>query len=341
VGFGALGLLVCLRSADAWGAPGDARGFSLEWRGACDGAVATRTRLTELLGGDPAACSEPPLSVAVAVIETDTALDVVIETRQGARLFRREFVSESCREAVEGTALILGFAIDPELEVEALARAAEPRTESLPAPAGGVVEPVPQPEPVRRPNQVRSRPIRFDVGEDRDGADRTLRWSAAGAALLADGLVPSLAFGAELGVGLEWGAAAFDARGFWLAPRRVTFGDSPNEGADIGAYGGAAQGGVRWLSADPLQAWAHASLWYAQLFASAIGTPGRKEGASGWMAATGGVSGSLRLSSSLSLLVRAEIGWSLARPRFLIENRELFQAPGFLIFGSIGPRVRF
>jgi hypothetical protein len=167
------------------------------------------------------------------------------------------------------------------------------------------------------------------------------RWSISGSGLLMGRVLPASGFGVELGVGFESGPAAFEARGFWLSPRRAMFSDSSNEGADIGAWGGALQGGARWLSVGPLRASAHGSVWYALQVAEAVGTPGRNRGRGGWLAATAGVSGSLPWGGSTSLFVRGDAGAALARPRFLIENRELFQSPVLVVAGALGVRLHF
>ena len=317
---------------------GASHDFELVWSGLCDGSAATRSRLSELLGADPALRTSPPMQVAVEVKPESSGLSVTIVTRQAARSFRRELSSEDCAGAIEASALVLAFAIDPNLVMDAPHHAVEPP--ATVSPSAAEKSPPPGGAPARAGvlGAGRTEPPEADALEP---TPRDVRVVLSGAGIATFGIVPSVGFGAELGARVDIDRLELGARGFWLGERVAAREGSNGASADIAAFGAGVQLGVRVLDVGAAELSAHAALLYALQSARRVGDDVPASGSAGFLGAALGPTLAFTPVKPLALFVRGEVAVPLARPRFLLGDRELFRSAELAAIFAAGVSARY
>lgn len=330
-------LLPCSVAAgsEPTGAPRD---FELVWSGLCDGSDATRLRLAALLGADPALRTSPPMHVAVEVKPTGSGLSVKIVTQQAARSFRREFSSEDCAGAIEASALVLAFAIDPNRVMDAPDRAVEPRATASPNAAEKSPQHRGAPTPAVVLGAGGTEPPQADAPEPTPSDVHAV---LSGAAIATFGIVPSVGFGAELGARVDIDRFELGARAFWLGERVAAREGSNGASADIGALGAGVQLGVRVLEVGAAKLSAHAALLYARQSARRVGDDLPASGSAGFLGAALGPTLAFTPVKPLALFVRGELVVPLARPSVVLGDLQLFRSAEVATAFAAGVSTRF
>jgi hypothetical protein len=222
----ALALLVPL-SARA-----NASAFELAWRApaACPPREEVLARATRLLGHEPGATLERPLTVD-AVVEQSSDDTWRLQVTLGEQSPARSVAASSCDELGDAAALLIALSIDPTLDPSATAPAAAP---TAPEPAAA---PEPTTAPPPEPAAAATKPAPIAEPSRAEGAPWQLRLGAALA--LWAGRLPGVAPGGQ----------AYVSLGRERASLSLDLGFFPPQHAGIA---GSEAGGELWLaSAGP------------------------------------------------------------------------------------------
>ena len=188
-----------------------------------------RERIEALLTGPPR--GEGVMKVAGSVTEAPSGFRLVLATDFDGHAENRELSAEACADLGEATAILLAFALEPELAgsmpESALARDAEPEPEPESAPVTTVPEPTVResqheermPEPLElEPRPPSEPPARPSPGPDAPIARPSFFFRLGGAVEL--GVLPGVSGGPRVALGVGWTKVRIDLHGAYLLPRR-------------------------------------------------------------------------------------------------------------------------
>lgn len=207
----------------------------------------------------------------------------------------RHFEADSCADVAHAFALVLALAIDPNFT------------------------PPPTPPPPARPASPPTQPPRAAASPKADAGQRGRAWLLGVAARANVGLLPGLAPGAEVDVGVRWPASRFYLSGIFLPQKSDSLsGLSPAEGR-YGLAGGGLTGCWGW----PLGSFdvgLCARTHWGQAWAKSEGVARESLGRGLWGSA--GAMATFGFSPGRWGALRAGVegGASVLRPTFVIEN---------------------
>jgi hypothetical protein len=317
-------------------APATAQAASalVEWEApdACPGASAVFERLSASLGYEPQTLGKLT-RVRGDVVPSAHGYRLSLEVSESGRRSSRWLEAPSCEDLVDAAVLAITLALAPE-------NAAQPAPPLSPAEGASSASSASAPRHAGEAHAGIDLPPRQDPGGEASAVP--VRGVASLGVVTELGALPEPALGLSVSAGAHWPAWSAEAYGMLFGSQRLR--PRPGQSIDFELSVAGLRGCHRWLASP----WAidscggvEAGRWEA--FGAALQAARRSRDL--WLAPVASLSGSLSLTQTLALELRAEAALPLTRKRYIINENEDVHTPSAVSWRltaglSIGTRGR-